>query len=43
METRLFTDHELAEMEKRTVDRLTEAVDAGDVDAAKRIAQRMYN
>ncbi|ETX04621.1 MAG: hypothetical protein ETSY2_27755 [Candidatus Entotheonella gemina] len=43
METRLFTKEELAEMEKRTVDRLTEAIEAGDTEVAKRIAQRMYN
>lgn len=43
MEARLFTEDELAEMEKRTVDRLTEAIEAGDTAAAKRIAQRMYN
>src|SRR5439155_17058341 len=31
------------EMEKRTVDRLIEAIDAGDPEKAKQIARRMYN
>ena len=39
----LFRDDELREMEKRSVDRLVEAVDAGDSEGAKKIAQRMYN
>ena len=39
----LFTADELREMGRRTLDRLVEAVDAGDPDAAKQIAQRMYN
>ncbi len=43
MNTRLFSEAEIAEMEKRTVDRLTAAIEAGDKDKAKRIAQRMYN
>lgn len=43
MNARLFSEAEIAEMEKRTVDRLTEAIEAGDKDKAKRIAQRMYN
>jgi hypothetical protein len=43
MNARLFSEAEIAEMEKRTVDRLTEAIDSGDTDQAKRIAQRMYN
>ena len=30
-------------MGKRTVDRLTEAIDAGDAEQAKKIANRMYN
>ena len=29
-------------MGKRSVDRLTEAIDAGDTETAKRIGQRMY-
>jgi hypothetical protein len=43
MSTRLFSETEIAEMEKRTVDRLTEAIEAGDKDKATRIAQHMYN
>lgn len=43
MAERFFTDDELREMEKRTVDRLTEAIDAGDAEKAKKIAKRMYN
>jgi hypothetical protein len=43
MEERFFTDDELREMERRTVDRLTDAIDAGDGDKAKKIARRMYN
>jgi hypothetical protein len=30
-------------MERRTVDRLTDAIDAGDAERAKKIAHRMYN
>ena len=43
MQERLFSEAELREMEKRTVDRLVEAIDAGDADKAKQIAKRMYN
>ena len=43
MANKLFTDDELREMEKRTVDRLTQAIDAGDSEEAKKIASRMYN
>ena len=43
MEERFFTDDQLREMERRTVDRLTDAIDAGDPDKAKKIAHRMYN
>ena len=39
----LFSNEELREMEKRSVDRLLEAIEAGDRDEAKKIAQRMYN
>jgi hypothetical protein len=39
----MFDDQELREMGRRTVDRLTEAIDAGDAEAAKKIANRMYN
>src|SRR5262249_22008201 len=43
MNERLFPEEELREMEKRTVDRLKEAIDAGEPERAKRIAERMYN
>ncbi len=43
MQERFFSEEELREMERRTVDRLTDAIDAGDVAQAKKIAQRMYN
>lgn len=43
MGERFFTDEELREMERRTVDRLTDAIDAGDGEQAKKIAKRMYN
>ena len=43
MAERFFTDAELREMERRTVDRLTDAIDAGDAEKAKKIAKRMYN
>ncbi|MBI3802113.1 MAG: hypothetical protein HY268_34725 [Deltaproteobacteria bacterium] len=43
MHERLFSEAEIREMEKRTVDRLVEAVEAGDADKAKQIAKRMYN
>ena len=43
MNERLFTKDEIAELEKRTLDRLLEAIDSGDSQNAKKIAQRMYN
>lgn len=43
MADRLFAEAELREMEKRSLDRLTEAIEAGDTQKAKQIAQRMYN
>ena len=43
MADRFFTDEELGEMGRRTVDRLTDAIDAGDTQTAKKLAQRMYN
>ncbi len=42
MQDPLFSEEELREMEKRTVDRLVEAIDAGETEKAKKIAQRMY-
>jgi hypothetical protein len=43
MQDRLFSQSEIEEMEKRTVDRLLAAIDAGDKEKAKKIGQRMYN
>ena len=43
MSERFFSEEEVREMGKRTVDRLTEAIDAGDAEQAKKIANRMYN
>ena len=43
MTDRLFSDDELRTMEKRTLDRLLDAIDGDDPAAAKKIAQRMYN
>jgi hypothetical protein len=43
MSQRLFSDIKIAEMEKRTVDRLLEAIEEGDKTKAKQIAQHMYN
>lgn len=40
-EKRLFTEQELAEMGAPTLDVLLEAIDAGDKDKAKALAQRM--
>jgi hypothetical protein len=39
---RIFTDKELEEMGKRTLDVLIEAIDAGDKQKAKELAKRMY-
>jgi hypothetical protein len=39
---RIFTDEELKKMETRTLDLVMEAIDAGDKDKAKELAQRMY-
>jgi len=39
---RVFTDKELEEMGKRTLDQVLEAIDAGDSKKAKAMAQRMY-
>ena len=43
MSERLFSEQELDEMGIRTVDRLKAAIDAGDKDAATKLADRMYN
>jgi hypothetical protein len=39
---RVFTGEELEEVGRRTVDLLTEAIEAGDVERAKKLAKRMY-
>ena len=39
---RVFTDKELEEMGKRTLDLLLEAIDSGDKERARNLAQRMY-
>jgi len=43
MTDRLFDDEELLAMGQRTVDRLTTAIEAGEIDEAKKLANRMYN
>jgi len=40
---RIFSDDELRDMGRRSLDRVLEAIDAGDPEDAKRLAQRMYN
>jgi hypothetical protein len=40
---RIFDEAQLAEMGKRTLDRVLEAIAAGDAAEASRLAQRMYN
>jgi hypothetical protein len=40
--TMIFTDQELKEMGTRTLDLVFEAIDAGQKDRAKELAQRMY-
>ena len=39
---RIFTDEELKEMGRRTLDLVFETIDAGDKEKAKALAQRMY-
>jgi hypothetical protein len=39
---RIFTDKELEEMGTRTLDLVLEAIDAGDREKAKNLAERMY-
>ena len=43
MTDRFFSEAELREMERRTVDRLVDAIDAGDSERARKLARRMYN
>jgi hypothetical protein len=40
--TRVFTDQELKQMGRRTLDEVLEAIDTGDKEKAKELAQRMY-
>jgi hypothetical protein len=40
--TRIFTDQELKEMGARTLDLVLEAIDAGNKEKAKALAERMY-
>jgi len=42
MVNRVFTDEELKQMGTRTVDLLTEAVEAGDKEQGKKLANQMY-
>ena len=42
-ENLFFNPEEISEMEKRTVDRIIEAIEAKDYDKAKRLTHRMYN
>jgi hypothetical protein len=39
---RLFTDEELRDMERRTLDVVLEAIDRGEKEKAKELAKRMY-
>lgn len=41
-QNRVFTDEELRAMETRTLDLLREAIDSGDKEKAKELAERMY-
>src|SRR6185503_10525247 len=41
MADRWFTDEELTEMSRPTMDRVIEAIDAGDLDGAKRLCEEM--
>ncbi|MDR1088284.1 MAG: hypothetical protein LBL23_03315 [Coriobacteriales bacterium] len=43
MSERLWTDSQLAEMSKRTIDKLGEAAEAGDTEKVKELAQTMYD
>jgi hypothetical protein len=43
MGKRLFTDSEIKEMEALTRDLIIEAIDAGDLEKAKKLTHRMYN
>jgi hypothetical protein len=42
MDKRVWTDEELAEMSKRTIDKALDAIDAGDAPRAKELVNLMY-
>ncbi len=42
-ENRVFSEEEIRELEGRTLDRVLEAMDAGETDKAKELCNRMYN
>src|SRR5512137_3077056 len=41
-QNRVFTETELTDMGRRTLDLLTEAIEAGEKERAKKLANRMY-
>jgi hypothetical protein len=41
--SRIWTDEQLAEMAKRTIDKAFDAVDAGETQKAKDLIQLMYD
>lgn len=41
--SRIWTDEQLAEMAKRTIDKAMDAIDAGDTERAKEMVQLMYD
>lgn len=43
MSERMFDKDELQALGQRTLDRLTDAIDDGDQEVARDIAQKMYN
>ena len=42
VQNRVFSNNELKEMGKRNLDAIVEAIDAGDLDRAKHLAERMH-
>ncbi|MCX6006251.1 MAG: hypothetical protein NTZ34_03205, partial [Chloroflexi bacterium] len=42
MADRIFTEAELKELGKQTIDLIQEAIDSGDMTRAKKLTQRMY-
>lgn len=43
MTERIWTDEQLADMSRRTIDKLCDAADAGDTELVKTLAQAMYD